>query len=222
MPLDTAVVVKQADFALGEFTTLRRQSQHEDCSDQPEVETARVVSLLAATIERLAPPGSQYHTSTAALMTKFGPSNCYPLRSLPGVLRALRDDLASGRMQTVAEMIHGGMFGDMLEGAAHLRDEGWKDPAAVIAGSVLEQHLRELCSKNGIGLDKPDGSPKKADTLNSELAAAGTYSKLDQKSVTAWLDLRNKAAHGKYSEYETGQVAIMIDGIRDFVRRCPA
>ena len=30
-------------------------------------------------------------------------------------------------------------------------------------------------------------------------AAGAVYSTLDQKSVTAWLDLRNKAAHGKFT-----------------------
>ena len=44
--------------------------------------------------------------------------------------------------------------------------------------------------------------PKKTDRMNSELTKAEAYSKLDQKSVTAWLDLRNKAAHGKYDEYD--------------------
>jgi hypothetical protein len=50
------------------------------------------------------------------------------------------------------------------------------------------------------------------------LAAASTFSKLDQKNVTAWLDLRNKAAHGKYAEYETPQVNLLIGGIRDFIK----
>lgn len=71
---------------------------------------------------------------------------------------------------------------------------------------------------------KIDGSvtPKKADLLNSELAAGNTYSKLDQKNITAWLDLRNKAAHGKYAEYTPEQVGLLIAGIRDFLTRNPA
>jgi hypothetical protein len=66
------------------------------------------------------------------------------------------------------------------------------------------------------------GTPKKADLLNSELAAAGAYSKLDQKSITSWLDLRNKAAHGKYSEYTKEQVVLTLQGVRDFMVRYPA
>ncbi|MGA2200340.1 MAG: hypothetical protein ABSG40_00130 [Terriglobales bacterium] len=101
--------------------------------------------------------------------------------------------------------------------------EGYKDPAAVVVGSVLEAHLRKLCDKHGIAVVKADGTtPKTADALNAELAAAGIYSKLDQKSVTAWLDLRNNAAHGKYKEYTDEQVAVMLQGVRDFASRYPA
>ena len=79
-----------------------------------------------------------------------------------------------------------------------------------------------LCDKNGINSEDEKGSPKKADRLNAELAKAEVYTKLDQKSITAWLDLRNKAAHGKYNEYSKDQVSLMIAGIRDFIIRIPA
>jgi hypothetical protein len=45
---------------------------------------------------------------------------------------------------------------------------------------------------------------------------------LDQKNVTAWLDLRNKAAHGCYSEYQNENVRLMIAGVLDFMARHPA
>ncbi|KKN18289.1 hypothetical protein LCGC14_0957320 [marine sediment metagenome] len=35
--------------------------------------------------------------------------------------------------------------------------------------------------------------------------------------IFGWLDLRNKAAHGKYSEYNENQVKKMIMGVRDYV-----
>jgi hypothetical protein len=106
--------------------------------------------------------------------------------------------------------------------ANHLLENGFKDPAAVISGSVLEEHLRKLAGKSAIDVLKADASPKKADALNSELAAKLAYTKLDQKNVTAWLDLRNKAAHGLYPEYTKDQVSIMLQGVRNFVSRLPA
>jgi hypothetical protein len=106
--------------------------------------------------------------------------------------------------------------------AEHLLQEGYKDPAAVMIGSVLEEHLRQLCGRNNILVEVDKGgrvSAKKADLLNADLANATVYNKLDQKSVTSWLDLRNKAAHGKYSEYTKEQVDIMYKSVLDFIAR---
>jgi hypothetical protein len=122
----------------------------------------------------------------------------------------------------VVELVHADLFADFLEMAHYLLQQGYKDPAAVISGSVLEEHLRKLCQKNSIDVLKSDGSPKKADTLNADLSGSNIYPKLDQKNVTAWLDLRNKAAHGHYSEYTKEQVELMLQSVRDFTARCPA
>ena len=89
--------------------------------------------------------------------------------------------------------------------AEHLLDEGYKDPSAVMIGGVLKQHLKELSTKNGIETTKSDKTGKvvhlTAVSLNAELAKREVYGKLDNKNVTAWLYLRNKAAHGNYNEY---------------------
>ena len=105
--------------------------------------------------------------------------------------------------------------------AKHLVGNGYKDAAAVVGGSSLEAHLRHLVSKAGVPTEDDDGRPLKTDRLNSSLAN-GTYGKGDQKSVTAWLDLRNDAAHGYYERYDDQQVRLMLDGVRDFLRRHPA
>ena len=106
--------------------------------------------------------------------------------------------------------------------ANHFLENGYKDPAAVISGSVLEDHLRKLAGKSAIDIVKPDGSPKKADALNNELAAKLAYTKLDRKNATAWLDLRNKAAHGHYQEYTKDQVSLMLQSVQNFISRLPA
>jgi len=106
--------------------------------------------------------------------------------------------------------------------AEHLLSQGYKDPAAVMIGSVLEENLRQLCSNNEIEIEfDKDGIliAKKADRLNSDLAKAEIYTKLDQKAVTMWLDLRNKATHGKYDEYTKDQVELMLHGVTEFLAR---
>ena len=108
-----------------------------------------------------------------------------------------------------------------IEMAKQLAKSGYKDAAAVICGSTLESHLRELCKKYGIATEV-GGRPKKADRMNAELAKATAYSALDQKIVTAWLGLRNEAAHGEYSVYDEKQVDDLISGAEHFIARTPA
>jgi hypothetical protein len=149
----------------------------------------------------------------------------YKIRRGIGILTACRAEIAGGWLFTAKGLVSAELFSDFLEMARHLLAENYKDPAAVMVGSVLEEHLRQLCTKNSLPIEsaKPDGSivPFKADTLNGQLAKANVYSKLDLKSVTAWLDLRNKAAHGKYTDYIEAQVENMLRGVSDFIARTP-
>ncbi|WP_217241459.1 hypothetical protein [Streptomyces sp. AC555_RSS877] len=134
----------------------------------------------------------------------------------------LRDDLIAGWYSSVVELVHADTYGDYLEMAEGLLDQGYKDPAAVITGTSLEVHVRSLCVKHGVDIAMPNGSPKKADTMNADLKKAGVYDGLQQKQITAWMDLRNKAAHGNYSDYDQVQVRLFIEGVRAFMMKHPA
>jgi hypothetical protein len=221
MVTSSDIIIKQIDEVLNRHAELRKSSQYDDLSDLGEPVTSELLALIVATIERLAPTGSAYRTSTQAILKKMGEYNAVNIPYAVGNLRALRTAYASGYLATVTELVHAELFADFLEMAEYLVSEGYKDPAAVLGGSVLEEHLRQLTTKHGIAVAS-GGRPKKADLLNSELAAAGAYSKLDQKSVTAWLDMRNKAAHGKYGEYTKEQVELLLQSVRDFMVRVPA
>ena len=138
------------------------------------------------------------------------------------ILKAIRDEIAGDWLFEVKSLVTAEVFNDYLEMAEYLLQEHYKDAAAVITGSTLEEHLRQLCRKNGIPVTRQkEGKdvPLKADVLNSELAKADVYSKLDQKTVTAWLDLRNKAAHGEYDGYNADQVKGMIASVTEFMAR---
>lgn len=142
-----------------------------------------------------------------------------------GILRAVRKELAGGWLRTTVGLVSAQIFSSFIEMAEHLLDEGYKDPATVMIGSVLEQHLRQLADKQGVAVTFVDGRgrtvPKKADSLNADLTKAGVYNLLDQKQVTAWLDLRNKAAHGDYTAYTSEQVRLMNQGVVNFITRIP-
>ena len=138
------------------------------------------------------------------------------------IINNIKTEIENGWLTSIKGIVSAEIFTDFLEMAEHLLETDYKDPAAVMIGSVLEEHLRQLCLTNSIDIEyEKDGKliPLKADRLNSELAKAGIYNKLDQKNVTAQLDLRNKAAHGKYSEYDKNQVRLMYDYVFNFMTR---
>jgi len=217
----TVNIIHQIDDVITQYREARKISEYDDCSDLPYEKQTLLLNLLSSTVQQLSPPGSQYEKNLNEMGEKSFATNPYYVPHLVGMLLALKQAYQKGYLRTVEELIHADLFSDFLKMSEYLLREGYKDPAAVIAGSVLEQHLRKLCIRNGIAVET-NRKPKKADTLNSELAAKTVYSKLDQKSVTAWLDLRNKAAHGKYSEYNKDQVDLMIKSVQDFLLRNPA
>jgi hypothetical protein len=141
-----------------------------------------------------------------------------------GILAAAKDEVSGGWIQTTIGIVSAAIFSDFLEMSEHLLTEGYKDAAAVMVGSTLEEHLRQLCRKHGVTTETITNgrtTTKKADVLNADLVKAGVYNLLDQKMITAWLDLRNKAAHGKYGEYVNEQVELMLQGVTQFMVRVP-
>lgn len=182
-----------------------------------------ITTLSCAAIKRLAPPGSAY-LEQMELVVKNTQKSVGRSRDeeiefrLRGILSALRADYDAGRLQSFEELIHADVFSDFLEMAQYFLDEGYKDPAAVIAGGVLEEHLRKLCGKHGITLPpKPN-----LNTMNTDLAKTAAYTKNDQQQVITWARYRNDAAHGHYSNYTDSEIKLMAAGIRDFISRNPA
>lgn len=144
---------------------------------------------------------------------------------ITGIVVALQGDLEDGYLASLSALVHGEVFEDFLHMAIYLLKEGFKDAAAVIGGSTLEAHLRQLCLQYGVATEhtSSDGStrPKKASQLNQDLGKI-VYTLFDQKQVTSWLDLRNSAAHGNYTDYNEIQVEQFLGWLQDFIRRYPA
>ena len=215
-------ILRQIDLVLDKYRRARASSQYSDLSDlRDEGHRTSIVAMMSDTIRRLAPPNSEYFRSMEKLMSTYGASNAFVVQPLVGLLSALREACERDLLTQFSELVHAELFSDFMEMAEYLLAEGYKDPAAVVVGSVLEEHLRQLCVKNKIAVDLA-GKPKKADQLNADLASQTVYTKLDQKSVTGWLDLRNKAAHGKYGEYTKEQVSILLNSVQNFMVRVPA
>lgn len=215
------ILSNQLQAILIEYRAVKAQAKYEDLSGNvPEEKVAELLTRSRTAIVRISGASSEYYKD----YNSIAESNMHPgarLIRIAGIIQALKSDVDNDFLQSFSQLIHSEVFSDYIEMSSHLLSEGYKDPAAVIAGSTLESHLRELCKNRNIPLTLINNAnkliPKKADTLNAELAKSGSYSTAFQKSITAWLDLRNKAAHGHYAEYKMEEVKLMIAGIQNFM-----
>ena len=136
------------------------------------------------------------------------------------VLTAIKFEIQNGWLDNLKKIVTAELFSDFLEMSKYLLEEGYKDAAAVMIGSTLEEQLRQISLTNSIEIStEKDGKeyPKKANLLNAELYKANIYNSLTNKSITSWLDLRNKAAHGQYNEYSKEEVNLMFLGVMNFI-----
>jgi len=130
-----------------------------------------------------------------------------------GVFKAAGDDYKHGFLFEMRNIVAAEVFDEFLEQAEYLLGAGYQAPAAVIAGSVLEDGLRKLCQRHGIALSaKP-----KLDTMNADLYKAGAYNLLVQKKITALADIRNNAAHGQWDQFTVRDVEDMLNAVRTFM-----
>ena len=178
-------ILKQIDAALDGYKNLRSPKGYGDFSDIPE-DVSSASTFMRDCIQRLAPPNSQYVQAMNEIVKAYGVTSNGPIaRRVAGVLTALREAYASDYLTTVSELIHADLFSDFIEMAEYLLSEGYKDPAAVIVGSTLEEHLRQLCAKNGLPTTA-GGKPKKAGQLNADLALSLIHIYCVTPWVTAW------------------------------------
>jgi hypothetical protein len=129
-----------------------------------------------------------------------------------GILRAAMSDVEGGLLFDTQLLVAAEVFDDLLEQAGHLIEAGYKDPAAMLTGAVLEATLRRVCGNHGVVF----GARDTIEPLNQLLAKAGVYTKLVQKRVTAWADIRNNADHARFDQYTCEDVEEMRRGVRDF------
>lgn len=228
--MDKKIIENQLDSVLNDsYALIKNYIESEEAKGRnifaiPSFINDEIVTRVSACIERITGKDSSYYERLIEIRNAK-----YQLdvgNRMLRVAKALLEDVKAGYLTSLIEIIHADLYSDFIDMAVHLIINGYKDAAAVIAGSALEIHLKKISIKNNISVEeiKSDGSVKhkKANQINQDLCTAKIYSQLEQKSITAWLDLRNNAAHGKYDQYDVTQVKLYIDNIREFIKRYPA
>jgi hypothetical protein len=201
--------------ALAQLDQLLEDHEHRESLG---INFAELITRGLAAIERAAPDSPYVERARADINKREGMA----LHGVISAARALRKDLADDNVRPLEQIVHADIFEDFLDMASELLGNGYLGPAAVLAGSVLEEHVRKLAQTNSVPLRDQQGRPRSFDALAIDLTKATTILETERKSLVAWYGLRSDGAHGRHAQLVRGDVERMIDGIRDFMARHPA
>jgi len=129
------------------------------------------------------------------------------------VLKALRADVEAGYLRKLSDLVCAEVFGDFLDMAQHLLDQGYRHPSASLTGAVLEDGLRRIARNHDIVVTDKDN----LNSLRDKCAQKKVYNDLVRRQITAWTALRDSADHGKFEDYTAQQVGSMIADVGAFL-----
>lgn len=184
-------------------------------------DTRRISTRARAAIRRFGPPMSAYEEDAKEVVDESA-SPQWKAEQLVAIVQALRDDYAVGGLIGVEEVVHADLFDDFLSMALELLEKGFVAPASVMAGSVLEEHLKKLALRHQVELSMDNGRPKPVEVLSIDLRKIEAVTEVQRKSIVAWYAQRNEAAHGRTDDLSAEDIKRSISGVRDFVANHPA
>ena len=128
------------------------------------------------------------------------------------VLSSLVKDGDAGLLASIADQARAEVFDDFLDHAAHYARNSKKQESGVIAGVVFEDAVRRVCRKLGL-----TEKGQKLDALISELTSCGELTAVKAKRARAAADVRTKATHAQWDEFEIDDVRSTIEFTRDLI-----
>ena len=120
-------------------------------------------------------------------------------------------DFREGFMVDAKLLVSAEVLADFLVQAEVLLENDYKDAAAVIIRSVLEDGLRRVCKSRRIAIKDRDGVHQLAEAL----AKQNVLSAIQLAEIVAKKEVGNRAAHGKFGEYTKADVI----AFHEFVQR---
>ena len=112
-------------------------------------------------------------------------------------------------------MAQADLFDSELEAARELAKHKFNRAAGVVAGVVLERHLKEVCASYKVIMRKK--APQISD-LNDALKKATVIDTPQWRSIQYLGDIRNLCAHDRQSEPTADQVGDLLDGVTNVTK----
>jgi len=200
---------------INEGTPLSIGNEHDQCADRIQASSCSAWITAAHNAVHLVIPNPEapYRIKADRIaIGKHGYAIHRAVREFTAVLSALLKDGDAGLLASVADQARAETFDDFLDHADHYCKNARKQESGVIAGVVFEDVTRRVCRKLDI-----NEKGQKLDALISELATRNTFTAVKAKRARAAADVRTKATHAQWDEFELDDVRSTIEFTRDLI-----
>jgi len=120
-------------------------------------------------------------------------------------------DRLDSHLADIRGVVEAEVFDSELHRAAELTKKGHLRPAGVVAGVVLESHLKEVCRIRGLTIRKKKPT---INDLNETLRDAGAYDTPSWRRVQHLGDIRNICSHDDERDPTRQEVDDLVTGVQ--------
>lgn len=198
-----AALIAEGNAVLG----TKRRDQYETYVD--EQANRKWTTSVIAMIRSVFGEGSSHHTIAKELPSKRAAWDYDLANQMFGVLGSAAEAWDRGYVFEMKELAEAEVEASLMGQAEELLAKNYYQPAAVLAGAVLEQHLRSMCPRHGVATHNANGKPLTLEPLNLALGKAGAYDMNTQKFITSMGAIRNSAAHEANATPEEARRIVM-------------
>ena len=131
-----------------------------------------------------------------------------------GIVESIQKRLKSSLFDIHA-LVQANLFDSELEAASEISKNGFYRAGGVIAGVVLERHLKEVCITHKISLK---GRNPQLSSINNSLKNAGVVDISQWRFIQHLGDLRNICAHDSEQEPTKSHVNDLIEGVKKVIK----
>ena len=162
-------------------------------------------------IESIVPENSNYSKEYKSIMSVENLQHGIPshvIQKTLGILISIKNELSKGFLQKIEYIYVAETFDNFLEHADKYHRSNKKIEASVLASFVLEDIMKKIAKKNSID------SNRTLDPIIDDLKKAGVFNTPKAKRIKSYADIRNKAFHANWEEFDVKDIGDMIEGIR--------
>jgi hypothetical protein len=151
-------------------------------------------------------------------LTHNMPNKTVVAMALLGTVRSIRDAVDGDHLVSFEDLVVGEVFSSFLDQAQYLHEKGYFIAAGVIARSVLEEELRQVCERESC---MPDKERPTLSDFNVSLYKANVYDKVEFKLIDTLTAIGNECAHALPSA-SAERVSHMIEQLMALLPRIRA